>query len=61
MGGLAKRLYRNGKSGKIVIRLYANSGAAQILFFQGEQPEISYAERKGKYQNQVGIQLAKAK
>ena len=25
MGGLAKRLYRNGKSGKIVIRLYANS------------------------------------
>ena len=43
------------------IRLYANSGAAQILFFQGEQPEISYAERKGKYQNQMGIQLAKAK
>ena len=28
------------------IRLYANSGAAQILFFQGEQPEVSYAERK---------------
>ena len=25
MGGLAKRLCRNGKSGKIVIRLYANS------------------------------------
>ena len=43
------------------IRLYANSGAAQILFFQGEQPEISYSERKGKYQGQTGITLAKAK
>ena len=43
------------------IRLYANSGAAQILFFQGEQPEVSYADRNGKYQNQVGITLAKPK
>ena len=43
------------------IRLYANSGAAQILFFQGEQPEISYADRKGKYQFQTGITLSKAK
>ena len=43
------------------IRLYANSGAAQILFFQGEQPEISYADRNGKYQGQTGITLAKSK
>ena len=43
------------------IRLYANSGAAQILFFQGEQPEISYADRDGKYQGQTGITLAKSK
>ena len=43
------------------IRLYANSGAAQILFFQGEEPEISYADRKGKYQGQTGITLAKSK
>jgi len=43
------------------IRLYANSGAAQILFFQGEQPEISYADREGKYQGQTGITLAKSK
>ena len=43
------------------IRLYANSGAAQILFFQGAQPEKSYADRKGKYQGQTGITLAKAK
>jgi dCTP deaminase len=43
------------------IRLYANSGAAQILFFQGEQPEISYADRDGKYQGQTGITLARSK
>ena len=43
------------------IRLYADSGAAQILFFQGEQPEISYADRDGKYQGQTGITLAKSK
>ena len=42
------------------IRLYANSGA-QILFFQGEEPEVSYADRKGKYQGQTGITLAKSK
>ena len=43
------------------IRLYANSGAAQILFFCGDQPEVSYSDRKGKYQGQVGITLAKSK
>jgi dCTP deaminase len=43
------------------IRLYGNSGAAQILFFSGEECEISYADRKGKYQGQVGITLAKSK
>ena len=43
------------------IRLYANSGAAQILFFQGEQPAVSYSDRKGKYNFQTGITLAKSK
>ena len=43
------------------IRLYANAGAAQILFFQGEQPDISYADRDGKYQGQTGITLGKSK
>ena len=31
------------------------------LFFQGENPEVSYADRNGKYQGQTGITLAKAK
>ena len=43
------------------IRLYANSGAAQILFFEGDEPETSYAEGSRKYQDQRGITLAKSK
>ena len=43
------------------IRVYSNSGISQILFFQGEQPEISYADKKGQYQGQTGITLAKSK
>jgi len=43
------------------IKLYANSGAAQVLFFLGEEPKISYAEGQRKYQGQVGITLAKSK
>ena len=43
------------------IRLYANSGAGQILFFEGEEPETSYAEGSRKYQDQRGITLAKSK
>lgn len=39
------------------LRIYANMGIAQIMFFRGDVPcEVSYADRKGKYQNQTGIQ-----
>ena len=39
-------------------RIYANEGLCQILFFQGDEPcEVSYADRKGKYQAQHGITL----
>lgn len=40
-------------------KIYANEGIAQVLFFEGEQPEVSYADRKGKYQAQTGITTAK--
>lgn len=33
-------------------RIYANEGIVQLLFFEGEQCETSYADRKGKYQDQ---------
>jgi dCTP deaminase len=37
-------------------RIYANEGIAQVLFFESDEPcEVSYADRKGKYQGQVGV------
>lgn len=39
-------------------KIYANEGIAQVLFFDGDEVcEISYADRKGKYQNQQTILL----
>lgn len=41
-------------------KIYANEGAAQFLFFHGnEDCEKSYADRKGKYMNQTGVTLPK--
>ena len=37
-------------------RVYANEGIAQILFFESDEDcEVSYADKKGKYQNQKGV------
>ena len=37
-------------------RIYANEGIAQVIFFEGDTPpDVSYADRKGKYQGQVGV------
>jgi len=33
-------------------RIYANEGIVQLLFFEGETCGISYASRRGKYQDQ---------
>jgi len=39
-------------------RVYANEGIAQVLFFHADEIcEVSYADRKGKYQNQQQIEL----
>lgn len=41
-------------------KIYANEGLAQVLFFEGDEPcEVSYADKKGKYQYQQGILLPK--
>ena len=41
-------------------RIYANEGIAQVLFFEAdEECEISYADKKGKYQKQQSIVLPK--
>jgi deoxycytidine triphosphate deaminase len=38
-------------------KVYANEGIVQLLFFQGERPEVTYRDRKGKYQGQTGVTL----
>jgi hypothetical protein len=40
-------------------KMYANEGVVQLVFFEGERPEVTYADRKGKYQGQRGITLPK--
>ena len=41
-------------------KIYANEGIAQVLFMAGETTcEVSYADRKGKYQYQKTIELPK--
>ncbi len=41
-------------------KIYANEGIAQVLFFEAdEECLVSYADKKGKYQNQKGIVLPK--
>ncbi len=41
-------------------RIYANEGIAQVLFFEGDEVcEVSYADKKGKYQKQQRIELPK--
>ncbi|MEW6409475.1 MAG: dCTP deaminase [Nitrospirota bacterium] len=41
-------------------KIYANEGIAQVIFFESDEVcEVSYADRKGKYQAQAGITLPK--
>lgn len=39
-------------------RIYAGEGIAQVLFFEADEVcQVSYADKKGKYQSQTGIVL----
>ena len=43
-------------------KIYAEEGIAQVLFFtadEGDECEVSYRDKKGKYQSQTGITLPK--
>ena len=41
-------------------KIYANEGAAQFIFLKGnETPEVTYADRNGKYMGQIGVTLPK--
>ena len=41
-------------------KVYAEEGVCQFLFLKGDSPpEVSYADRKGKYMRQTGVTLPK--
>ena len=41
-------------------KIYANEGVAQFVFLKGnEKPEVTYADRDGKYMGQTGVTLPK--
>jgi dCTP deaminase len=41
------------------MKVYANEGIAQVVFFEGDVPATTYADRSGKYQDQKGIVTAR--
>ncbi|PYS51962.1 MAG: dCTP deaminase [Acidobacteria bacterium] len=44
----------------VPVRVFANEGICQVLFFQSDEPcEVSYKDRKGKYQAQQKIEFPK--
>jgi dCTP deaminase len=48
-----------GNATTLPAKVYANEGIAQVVFLKGETPDVSYADKQGKYQNQRGITLPK--
>lgn len=44
---------------RLPVKVYPGEGIMQVIFFEGEMPNVSYADRKGKYQNQEGVTLAR--
>jgi dCTP deaminase len=44
----------------VPVQIFANEGLCQVLFFQSDEPcEISYRDRKGKYQAQKKIEFGR--
>ena len=44
---------------RVAVKIYVNEGITQILWLQGEKPNVTYADRAGKYQNQEHTDLGK--
>lgn len=43
-------------SADLPIRIYANEGIAQVTFFESDEDcDVTYADRAGKYQDQIGL------
>ena len=44
----------------VAVRIFANEGLCQVLFFQSDEAcEVSYKDRKGKYQAQKKIEFGR--
>lgn len=41
------------------VRVYPKEGIAQILFFRGEHPTVTYSDKGGKYQDQTGLTISR--
>lgn len=39
--------------------VYVGEGICQFVFYRGERPSVTYADRGGKYQGQTGVTLAR--
>ncbi len=50
-----------GNATPLPAKVYAEEGIAQVVFLRGEVPEVSYADKEGKYQHQEGITLPRMK
>ena len=46
-----------GNATPLPAKVYANEGIAQVVFLHGDAPDVSYADKDGKYQHQRGITL----
>jgi dCTP deaminase len=43
-------------SADLPVRIYSNEGIAQVTFFESDEDcDVSYADRAGKYQDQIGL------
>jgi len=59
-GFRGKVVIEASNASSLPVKIYANEGIAQFLFFQGtEACQVSYADRNGKYQDQSGLTMAK--
>lgn len=41
------------------VKLYLEAGICQFMFTRGNRPEVTYADRAGKYQDQLGVTTAR--
>lgn len=46
-----------GNTTPFPVKIYSGEGIAQIIFFRGNDVEVSYADKNGKYQSQTDIQV----